>query len=637
MTQQGQLSEAFGPIAGGVHGGLHPSLLSESQFSRGLNVSTRGGFVSTRPGFTKLLDLGSGVFQGAGRYRLNNGDRIMFVKAGKIYQIKLFESPLSASEYAVSNTTRTKRNGTADPYPLVDYTEVFSPDFGKDDDGEWSTRVNMIKAERYFIVQDGYHQPVIIGENNDPDSARVSVQSPYPFPGSNPTYESTEFHYSEVPVGAVMAYASYRILVSPRYLWEDLTGVYPADPQSGRMMFVASDIDSDPGAKLRFTETNIANGGGALGTPLESGFIQAMAPFRNSESVDGNGALVVLGQDGVSAFTLAFERASWGDAKQTISQMLFQDVGTHSPNAVVAVNDDLWFRRADGLASLRYTATQQGGKSGSLSITPQSFEVFHRLELDTFADLPHISMDFADNRLFLTSGGATPGGLGFRGLVVLDSASLYSMSQAPSPVFDDIWTGLDFLQVVSARFQGKESLFVFARCGGSLGLYIVDTAAKSDDGTPILSRMYTRQFSFKSADIKKFSRCELWIRDLVGDAEIALYYRADGYYLWKKCGTLSVRAGTSGFPQSRYRLTLAPTEENPCDSASGRPLRAGSAFQFCLEWTGSLKIEKAMFFADIERALEPSMQCEEETAVELVEDAESGVVLNDFEYSSCGD
>lgn len=638
MQGRQPLIEGFGPVSGGVHGGLHPSLLQENQFSRGLNITARGGYVSTRPGFKKLLDLGDGIFQGADRYRLNEGDRLIFVQSGKIKQIKLFENPLQVVEYSVLNTTFFKRNGGASGFPLVSRTEFFSPDFGKDDEGNWSTRVNMVKAERFFIVQDGYHQPAIIGDrdNYNPNIARVSYQSPFIFPGSSEEFESTEFHYSEVPIGSVMAFSNRRLVVSPRYLWEDLTGVYPTNPQSGRMTFVAGDIDADPESCLRFIETNFAGSGGALPLPFEAGFIAAMNPFRNSETIEGNGALVVFGQEAVSAFTLAFQRDAWGSDKQTISQMLFQDVGCYSPKGVLPVNNDLFFRRPDGLASLRYTTTEASSQSGALSTTPQSFEVSHRLDLDRFEDLPKVCIDSSNNWIFVTSGGLTPGGQGFRGLIALDNANLFSMRSAPAPVYDDIWTGLDFLDIVSARYQNKDRLFIFARCNGSLGLYMLDEQDRSDDGTPVLSRFYTRQYPFGSAGTKKFSKCELWIRDLVGEAELTLYWRADGYYLWKKCNVVHVNSDISGLPQARYRITLGPLEENPCDEATGRPLRAGTAFQFCLEWRGSLKIEKALFFADAETATEPRVQCDEEVAVALVESEESGQVLDDFVYSSCG-
>jgi len=434
----------------------------------------------------------------------------------------------------------------------------------------------------------------------------------------------------------VMAFSNRRLVVSPRFEWEDLTGIYPANPRSGRTSFVASDIDVDPESCLRFIETNIANGGGAVPLPFESGFITAMNPFRNSETIEGNGALVVFGQEAVSAFTLAFQREAWGSDKQTISQMLFQDVGCYSPKGVLPVNNDLFFRRPDGLASLRYTTTEASSQSGALSTTPQSFEVSHRLDLDTFEDLPAVCIDTADNWIFITSGGRTPDGQGFRGLIALDNANLFSMRSAPAPVYDDIWTGLDFLDIVSARRRNQNGLFIFARCNGSLGLYYLDSSDRSDDGTPILSRFYTRQFSFENAGTKKFSKCELWVRDLVGEAELTLYWRADGYYLWKKCNTVHVNSDISGLPQSRYRITLSPTEENPCDAATGRPLRAGTAFQFCLEWRGSLKIEKALFFADAETATEPVVQCDDEVAVALVESEQSGIILDDFTYSSCG-
>lgn len=614
---------AFGPMIGGCHGGLHPGLLPDTQFAGGVNLSVRGGFARTRPGFRKLLDLGDQEFQGAFTYRLNEGDRIIFVANGRIFQLQLFAESLSAIPYSVENTTREK-NG-------VSQTEIFSPDFGKSSDGSWSKMVNFAKAERFCVVQDGYHQPAIIGEGGNPNHARVSLQSitPYSDPGDQ---ESTSRMYSDVPVANCMAYASGRLVVSPRYLWQENTGIYVEPLESGRPYLVASDLDLDPESCLRFIETNVAAGGGAIRMPQESGFVVALQTFRNSETVDGNGALLAFCQDGINAFNFAFDRASWGTEKQPISQMLFSGIGTYSPKAVVTLNDDIMFRRVDGLGSVRYTASQVSGSSGSLSSTPMSFEVSHRLDLDSFDDLPDVSAAFTDNRFLVTSGGRTSGGKGFRGLVSLDTASLYSMSEKPAPVYDDVWTGMDFLQVVAARYKGRDRHFVFGRLKGTLGLWLVDSAARTDDGTPIQSRLYTKQFSFGSpGNLKKFDKVELWIRDLVGKATVRVYWRSDGSPLWIRTRSIELNAGISGLPQTRRRLTFGPTEYNTCDS-TGRPAQVGTGFQLCVEWEGSLSIERGVLYATPGQGLEPNVQCSAE-AEQVLEARADQVLLDDFEYT----
>lgn len=619
------LIDGFGSLASGCHGGLYPSILGETQFAAAVNVSVRGGFARTRPGLTKLFDLGGLEFQGAGLYRLNEGDRIVCVLSGGVYQIKMFGDVPVISKYSVANTTRTGSNGTG--------TEVFSPDFGKDDGGAWSTAVNMAKAERFFVVQDGYHQPVIIGEHDDADSARVSFQSKTPYAPVDGE-ASTSVLFSDVPVSRAMGYASARLVVSPRYLWQDLTGVYPTDGslESGRMYVVASDLDSDPESCLRFIETNTAQGG-AIRMPQEVGFVTAMQPFRNSETVDGNGALLAFCQDGINAFNLAYEVSSWGTEDQTISQMLFSGVGTYSPRSVIPVNDDIWFRRIDGIGSVRYTSTQVAGASGSLASTAKSFEVAHRLDLDAFSDLPYVSMAFADNRLLVTTGGRVSG---FRGLVSLDTAALYSITEEATPVFDDLWTGLELLQVVSARYRGRDRHFIFARNNGTLGLWYVDIAARTDSGCPIHSRLYTKQFLFsKPTVIKKFDRLELWIRDLAGRATITVYWRPDGSPVWSRMNDVIVNARSPGVAQARQRLTFHPLSENPCNSA-GQPMRSGTGFQFCIDWTGSLTLERGVVYATPGQAMEPSLQCEEEAEVLLEIGGENNEVLDDFGYTVTG-
>ena len=43
-------------LAAGMNDGIDPSLLEDSSYARGLNITNRGGLVKTRPSFIKVTD-----------------------------------------------------------------------------------------------------------------------------------------------------------------------------------------------------------------------------------------------------------------------------------------------------------------------------------------------------------------------------------------------------------------------------------------------------------------------------------------------------------------------------------------------------------------------------------------------------
>jgi len=147
--------------------------------------------------------------------------------------------------------------------------------------------------------------------------------------------------------------------------------------------------------------------------------------------------------------------------------------------------------------------------------------------------------------------------------------------------------------------------------------------------TAIQCRLYTKKYHFQlPLDLKKLEYVELWIKDLIGEADISAYWRADGYTLWNKCNTVHVSADEAGLKQHRRRLRFTPLERKY--DASGKDVRTGGMFQFCIAWGGSLTIERARFVSRL-IPQENRMVCDDESPVELLE--ESGqYILDDYEY-----
>jgi len=66
---------------GGMNNFTAPEFLSEVEYARGVNLSSRSGILHTRPRFTKLSTLPDGKFQGM--YTL--GSTLYAIVAGSVY------------------------------------------------------------------------------------------------------------------------------------------------------------------------------------------------------------------------------------------------------------------------------------------------------------------------------------------------------------------------------------------------------------------------------------------------------------------------------------------------------------------------------------------------------------------------
>jgi hypothetical protein len=551
-------SEAFISLVGGMNGGLAGTLLPENQYAFGLNVSSRGGLIHTRPAF-RLLDVAFGgnvgaSFQGSSPYRLPWADRVVCVISGRVLGIK------------------------TDTLEVIDYSA--QTDVGLLD--ATVPRCWFCHAHKYMIVQDGVSVPIII----DGDVARRANQS---------VTDETQAEGWECPTGTIMAYGHGRLFIVPKTL----------NSQDGRSFFLAGDIllPNDPGSVLKFTETDYLSGGGAFSLPAEMGFITSMIFIRNAASGDGLGALVVFAQRGVSAFAVNATRATW--AEIDISRVLFQGAGTLSWNSVVTVNNDIYFRAMDGIRSIAYTVSEaQQGQAGlkNASVSREVAQILHR---DSLSVLPYVEMAVVDNRLFCTTVPADDGAIAFKSLIVLDADPISSIAdRAPAPIYDGVWTGLTFLSLCVARHHEHErdALYIFAKnAEGAIELHMLEddgyVATASD---AIQCRLYTRAYNFGDiVNQKQFLYADFDLAGLLGNVAYRAYYRPFGYPFWAQMqNDFRIRANPEGYAQRRQGLRFTP-KSDPADPVNLTSLGFGHDFDFCLEWEGFATVNHAVFTAAV--------------------------------------
>ena len=591
-----ELVQALGPVLGGYDGSLNASILPENKYAGGINIAIRGGFARTRPALVAqtISGMPTGTFQGAGVWSLNAGDRFVFVVDGEVYSLE------------IDTMTLTQIAGG----PHLDT----------------SAQCFFCQADRYIVIQDGTSEPVVLqDEAGTPDKFSYAADASYGDAGNDGYLEDTDEDFvadpssQSIPIGTVMAYVMGRLHVVPKYV--------PGGTETGRPYVLSGDIVKPgfPEDCLRFKETQYLNGGGAHGVPVEMGFINGMTMMRNSNQGTGSGDLYAFGRNGVCAFAISIPRDQWSD--NNIAQGLFVGSGTKSPWSLVAANNDVIFRATDGLRMISYTTSQQW-QTGSLFNSPISTEVSRYMSDASY--LPYVSSTFFDNNHLTTCEGT--GTRYFKGLVHMDVAPTVNLGSPTSgPSYTGVWTGDNFAQVLTSRKDDAVRAFAFAE--GPI-LYLIDPDVDADNASvPIKSRLVTRAYNFENfVDRKKLRYVDLWVSALTRDTTITVYARPYGYPYWISLADKTVQVGESGAAQIRHRLRFGLDEtRDSCDPVSGRPLYSAPEFQFAIEWTGHMQLDRALFVAELVGEGPPD-PCSETAAVTLAASATAGVELSDFTY-----
>ena len=580
--------EAMQSLIGGMSQAIDPQLLQPTQYAFGLNVTDRKGLPRTRPGFTKAIaDIPDGKFQGAVAYILNDDNRIVFAVSGTVYQLKLSDMSIITHTGSLSAT--------------VD-------------------RMYFCQADRYFIVQDGdpstswasANWPVIIEEDDTYDQSALRASSPE----------------EALPKGADMAYGHGRLFVSTNYVYEA-----GWSDNLGRVGFVAGDIIKAfrPEDVLSFTENVYLNEGGRVIMPEELGYINGMGFQKNIMTGIGAGPLIVGAERGFSSFQVNAPRAQWKNIDFGIVLFSGKSIGCMSPSSWQNHNSDIFYRSKDGIRTLKDAATKAQGSSGLVN-DPISNEVQDILSLDDEATLKLVECAILDDRVFTLSA-PTADKLAFYGVTSLDFKPIGSISGSQPPIYDGIWTGFEFMSLVSARKDDDEKLFAFVRKSTTeTELFFFDESAYQDNASDApLCRVYTGYKFFNSAfQEKKFKYLELFLSEIKGDVRITGYYRSDNYPFWNKITESIVKSDPAGASQRRTRLRLTAEAVDDDPALEGR-LDTGSTFQFCIEWQGFCQLDRVKFIAEDMQTQDFYLVDEEASAV-LVSASADAVDINDYTY-----
>ena len=574
MEAPGTVEELVINVAvGGQQGNQDTHLIPPHAYARGLNIITRNGHCQTRYGFQTrtftnvdplyddLTEFQRGKFQGAAMYQSETSLWLMTMVSGRLYK-------LDVTAYTIECLSR-RQDALGLAYSLNEYVD----------------RCWFCQAERYFIVQDGLTQGLIL------DGDLLSW--------AHPTGTNTGEDWITVPIGTVMAFGHGRLFIK-------------ITPTS----FLAGDIwkADAPEECLRFTETDYLAGGGAIGFPANLGTVVGMEFIKNVTTGDGMGELTVFGTYGVAGYQVQVARSDWDTID--LCKVLSTEHGGVAPEGIVSVNQDLCYQSPDGIRSLKLNMTEMSSLwYGMLGTRILSMDVQNYTRLETPWLQQFISGCQWDNRLLMTSGaklltaqnlaGQQVKDYGYTGMLVMDFMNVSEMDQKLKPTWDGMWAKYPICQVLSASYQGDRCFIISKNPEMQLVIQEIDKQASDDAGDPIYCQVASRGVTFTNAQqgmddkIKRIKLVEAWMQDMEGDVQVAIYFKTDDYPVWLPVGQRSFSAANGGatypsapwMPQARARVSFqeAPFYIHP---ATGLLINKGYILELLITWSGKAKVEK---------------------------------------------
>lgn len=439
-----------------------------------------------------------------------------------------------------------------------------------------STRLEawMCETAGSFLVQDGESDCIIY----DGSVARRSV------PRSN-----------EVPLGRQMAYGNGRLAVAVQ----------------GNQLKVG-DITTDTfQSELSFTETDYLNGGGAFLFPYG---ISGLAFLPTNNTFSGLGSLMVFGRQLTNSLHLEITaRDTWGTTNGF--EVSVVPVGAAGQGTIIAVNQDIYFRDANGeIWSVRSAVSDATGPGNS----PLSREVSRIVDYETDQLVALSSAVYFNNRLlFLASPVVNRfGSASFQSIISLDAAPLANMRGKVPPAYDGVATGLQFVRLMAGRINGvNRALAISTDADGENRLWEILPNAPADqyfdavddvlvvEDNAVTGQFESRRFVFGDKP-SQLMRCDLWPAEIEGEVAVQVYYRADNRSKWQfwsgfsMCATME-NADNEWFDleaQERGRVKTL-TAPDTTDNIDDQLANVGYGFQVRIVWEGQMLLDRMTLWA----------------------------------------
>lgn len=398
----------------------------------------------------------------------------------------------------------------------------------------------------------------------------------------------------EVPLGRQMAYGNGRLAVA----------VLGNQAKAGN---ITTQVFQ---SELQFTETNYLNGGGAFLFPY---VISALAFLPANNTFSGYGSLMVFGKQFLNSLHMEITaRDLWSGTKGF--EVVVVPIGACGQGTVVAVNQDLYFRDANGEIWSVRSAVSDAGAPGN---APLSREVSRIVDYETEQLVQHSSAIYLDSRMFFLASPVVNrfGSASFKSVISLDAAPLATMRGKSQPAYDGVADGLEFVQLMQGRINGISRGFVISTdSDGENRLWeIVPAIADSylanvDDElvsvpNSVQGQFESRRFVFGDTP-HQVMRLDLWPADIQGEVDVQVYWRADNRTKWQPWSEFTMCAEMDNADNEWLNLDVQErgrvkslTAPNVIDAQDNQQADIGFGFQVRVVWTGHMLLDRLTLWA----------------------------------------
>jgi len=385
---------------------------------------------------------------------------------------------------------------------------------------------------------------------------------------------------------------------------------------------------------LRVTENPLVLGGDGFQIPSNDGStIRAIKHSANIDAALGDGRLFVSTRKAIYALNVPVTRDDWiaaGNSNQPLLTVVQLDNGWVNDRSVVAVNGDLFGQSLEpAIRSLNQTM-RYFGQWGNISISANESRI---LQYNDRSLIRYSSGMYYDNRLLETSlPERTDQGVISHALVPLDFTPISSFNKQKEPNWEGMYEGLDFFQLCTGDFGGRERSFatVRSKVDQRIQLWELVAGTKFDNSLEYGENRITWVVEFPAFtwgdenELKRLVGAEMWIDRLTGVVQFTMQYRPDGqacwidWHLWKKCSTKNsvedvnnpIAYPTTNCLESYFSTMALPLPPRSACTTTGRPSDTAYQFQFRLIVTGFCRVRGLFVHANkLGRKLYDNITC----------------------------
>lgn len=563
----------------------NPNGLNRNQLAWLINATVRKGGILQRTGWIRLGTAHNGgvLYQAGILYEPKNADPyLVFLIGGRVYRLDL------ATPGA--------------PHDLSAQFGMFMPanvDYGY-----------FCQAEEFLIIQAGDYVTKPLFWDGTTLWRSKGITNGAATPASGP-------HVNEIPAAGPMDYYMGRLwyAIGRNYSAGDIVGGI-----TGTLAYGFRD------ALLCVQENPLCTGGDGFTVPSEAGNIRALRHSANLDTALGQGQLFIFTRKTIYSLDVPVTRTDWIDAtadNQPLQKVVQLVNGAVNDRSVVPSNGDLFFQSLEpGVRSL-ITAVRYFNQWGN---TPISVEEERVLQYNDRSLMRFASGTQFDNRMLQAIlPKQTPCGVVHQALLPLNFDELSTLGERKPPCWEGMYEGLDFLQLFTGDFGGRERCFgtVVSRDTGSIDLWELTDYAKFENG----DNRVTWQIEFPaytSGDefaLKKLVSGEIWIDKVWGEVIFVMEYRPDGdpcwhpWVTWKECTQRGSLDTAETYPPVEYResyrsMRTLPLPPDACDSRGNRPANIGYQFQPRLTIKGWCRVRGLLLYMEkVERRLYQDLVC----------------------------